>query len=58
MKRQEWELGGRPIAGMLPRPSAMPPAMRPYWDAYFAVAETDATVETAQRLGAAVLRPL
>jgi predicted enzyme related to lactoylglutathione lyase len=56
LRRAEWQLNGRSIAGVLPRPPAMPAEMRPYWDVYFAVADTDATVTKAAEIGATVLR--
>lgn len=55
--RREWQLGGRSIAGLLPRPPAMPAEIPPYWDVYFAVEDPSATAEAAARLGGTVLLP-
>jgi uncharacterized protein len=50
----EWKLGGKSIGGMLPKQAEMPAEMPPNWGVYFAVADTDASVELAQKLGATV----
>jgi uncharacterized protein len=55
--RREWQLGGRSISGLLPRPPAMPAEIPPYWDVYFAVADTPAVVDAAARLGGTTLMP-
>ena len=57
LQRREWQVSGRSIAGLLPRPPAMPKAIPPYWDVIFAVADPVATVEAAVRLGATNLMP-
>jgi uncharacterized protein len=57
LQRREWQARGRSVAGLLPRPPAMPKAIPPYWDVIFAVADPAATVETAVRLGAKNLMP-
>jgi predicted enzyme related to lactoylglutathione lyase len=57
LQRREWQVRGRSMAGMLPRPPAMPAEMQPYWDVYFEVADTNATVKEAARLGGTVLMP-
>ncbi|UCI10404.1 VOC family protein [Mesorhizobium sp. B1-1-8] len=54
---REWQVGGRSIAGLLPRPPAMPKEIPPYWDVMFAVTDPTATVETAVSLGATNLMP-
>lgn len=55
--RREWLLDGRAIAGVMPRPAAMPPEMKPYWDVFFEVADVARAVETASSNGATVLLP-
>lgn len=50
----EWKLSGNSIGGMLAKQPEMPAEMPPNWGVYFAVADTDATVELAQKLGATV----
>lgn len=52
----EWEIGGRVVAGMADS-STGGTAHSPGWTVYFAVADCDAAVETAQGLGAAVTVP-
>ncbi|NYE63786.1 hypothetical protein FHW58_005020 [Duganella sp. 1224] len=56
-QRRQWLLDGRPVAGLLPRPPAMPADMPPYWDVYFGVAALDGVAETVERLGGVVLLP-
>lgn len=56
-QRREWNIRGRSIAGLLPRPPAMPKEIPPYWDVMFGVADPAAAVETAVRLGAKNLMP-
>jgi predicted enzyme related to lactoylglutathione lyase len=53
----EWKVGGRSIGGMMSKPPTMPPGTPSFWGVYFAVADTDAAVATAQDLGASVLMP-
>jgi predicted enzyme related to lactoylglutathione lyase len=55
--RREWLANGRPIAGLLPRPPAMPKEIPRYWDVFFEVADPAATVEKAVRLGGRNLMP-
>jgi predicted enzyme related to lactoylglutathione lyase len=55
LNRREWLLDGRPIAGLLPRPAAMPAEMPVYWDTYFGTADPDAATKLAATLGATVL---
>ncbi len=50
----EWKLSGNSIGGMLAKSPEMPAEMPPNWGVYFAVADTDATVELAQKLGASL----
>jgi hypothetical protein len=56
-QRREWQGGGRSIAGLLPRPPAMPKTIPPYWDVIFSVADPAATVALAVSLGATSLMP-
>jgi uncharacterized protein len=58
LNRREWRVDGRPIAGLLPRPPAMPPAMPVYWDTYFGAADPAAAIKLAQTLGGTVLMGL
>ncbi|MDT4926002.1 MAG: uncharacterized protein QOG01_3715 [Pseudonocardiales bacterium] len=51
LQRREWQLGGRSIAGLLPRPPAMAPEIPVYWDVYFAVADAVAAADIATQAG-------
>jgi predicted enzyme related to lactoylglutathione lyase len=42
---------------MMSKPPTMPPGTPSFWGVYFAVADTDAAVASAQDLGASVLMP-
>jgi len=53
----EWQLGGRVIGGMLPKPPTVPAEVPSSWNVYFAVEDTDVAVSTAQRLGGSLLMP-
>jgi predicted enzyme related to lactoylglutathione lyase len=55
LNRREWLVDGRSVAGLLPRPAAMPAEMPVYWDTYFGTADPDAAVGLAVTLGATVL---
>ncbi|WP_327365151.1 VOC family protein [Streptomyces sp. NBC_01217] len=55
LNRRDWQLGGRSISVLLPRPPAMPAEIPPYWDAYFTVADAQQTTDAAVQLGATVL---
>ncbi len=55
LNRREWLVDGRPIAGLLPRPAAMPAEIAVYWDTYFGTADPDAAIRLATTLGATVL---
>lgn len=48
-------VNGRPIAGVMGLPPGVPAEVRSYWNAYFAVADTPATVARVRELGGAVL---
>ncbi len=54
MQYTEFRLDDQPVAGGQPPPM---PGIPPVWVVYFAVADTDATVAEATRLGAQVLAP-
>jgi uncharacterized protein len=51
----EWQVGGRPVGGMMAKPPTMPPNTPSFWGVYFAVEDTDAALAKAQDLGASVL---
>jgi predicted enzyme related to lactoylglutathione lyase len=55
LNRREWLVDGRPVAGLLPRPAAMPAETPVYWDTYFGTADPDAALRLAATLGATVL---
>ena len=46
--------GDRPSVGMMAKPPHMPPDMPSFWIPYFMVADVDASVASAQKLGAQV----
>lgn len=54
-QRADWQLNGRAVAGIMPRPPAMPAEMKPYWDVYFGSEHLVQTVASARSLGAQVL---
>ncbi|HXQ76437.1 MAG TPA: VOC family protein [Acidimicrobiales bacterium] len=54
MEYTEWKNGGATIGGMLEMPAMVPAQVPAHWLVYFAVSDTDATVATAQKLGATV----
>ena len=50
-----WEVGGKPIGGMMPMTDhAFPPEVPAHWSVCFAVADADGTIEKAKQLGANV----
>ncbi len=53
----EFQLGDRTIAGMQQIGEMVPAGTPPHWLVYFAVADTDATIEKATSLGATVTVP-
>jgi predicted enzyme related to lactoylglutathione lyase len=55
LRRREWLVDDRPIAGLLPRPAAMPAEVPVYWDTYLGTADPDAAIRLAATLGATVL---
>lgn len=52
-----WRLNDQVIAGMIRMTERWPADLPAHWMAYFAVADTDRTVESLQRLGGGVLVP-
>lgn len=57
LERREWQLRGHSVAGLLPRPPAMPKEIPPYWDVYFAVTDPAEAVQSVKRLGGTNLMP-
>ena len=55
--RREWQVHGERVAGLLPRPPAMPAEIPPYWDVYFAVDDIAAASKTAADHGGTRLMP-
>jgi predicted enzyme related to lactoylglutathione lyase len=53
----EWQVGGRPIGGVMPKPPTIPAEAPPFWNVYFAVADADAAVSEVLRLGGSVMMP-
>lgn len=51
----EWRLAGRTIGGLMAKPAEMPAEVPPYWGTYFAVVDTDRTVERIRELGGTVM---
>lgn len=49
-----WELDGKPVGGMMEINEYFPPDLPPHWSVCFAVADCDATVAKARKLGATV----
>lgn len=56
-KRRVWQSRGRLIAGLLPRPAAMPKEIPAYWDVFFGVEDSAMTVEKVTGLGGRNLMP-
>jgi uncharacterized protein len=50
-------VGDRSVGGLMAKREDMPAAIPPHWGVYFAVVDTDATVERATTLGASVMVP-
>ncbi|HLX86979.1 MAG TPA: VOC family protein [Acidimicrobiales bacterium] len=57
MAYTEWKLGDRSIGGMMTMPEMVPAEVPAHWLVYFGTDDTDATVATAEKLGAATLMP-
>jgi uncharacterized protein len=53
----EWQVNGRSVGGMMPKPSTMPADVPPHWGVYFAVADADIAVERVAELGGTVHVP-
>lgn len=53
-----WQVAGTGIAGMMPMGSMFPAEVPPHWGVYFAVADADAALAEAQRLGARAQVPV
>lgn len=51
----EFRLDDRSVAGMMPKPDQMPADAPPFWGVYFAVEDTDATIEKVAALGGSTL---
>jgi uncharacterized protein len=51
----ELQLGGRSIAGMMPKPPTMPAAVPPFWGVYFTVDDPEAAAARIKELGGTVL---
>ena len=47
----EWQVGGRSVGGMMPKPPMMPAEVPPTGAVYFAVADTDTAVARVVELG-------
>ncbi|MEV6484960.1 VOC family protein [Streptomyces sp. NPDC051576] len=55
LSRRTWQLNGRAVAELLPRPPAMPVEIPPYWDIYFTVGDAEAAITAVTALGGTVL---
>jgi predicted enzyme related to lactoylglutathione lyase len=53
----EFKVGGRAIAGGMPKGPMLPPEMPSHWSVYFAVADLDAAVGSVKDLGGQVVMP-
>lgn len=53
----EWHLGENVVGGAMPMPEMVPAEVPSYWNAYFAVADVDASAAKATELGGNVLFP-
>jgi predicted enzyme related to lactoylglutathione lyase len=51
----EFQLDGRPLAGMMAKPAEMPAEVPPMWGVYFAVDDTDGALARAVELGGSAL---
>lgn len=51
----EVQVGGRTVAGVMPRPEAMPAEVPDHWLVYFGTSDLDADLKRATDLGASVL---
>jgi predicted enzyme related to lactoylglutathione lyase len=55
LNRRGWLVAGQRIAGLLPRPAAMPPEVPVYWDTWFGSANPDGAARAAPDLGGTLL---
>jgi len=55
LNRREWLLDGQRIAGLLPRPPAMPSEVPVYWDTWFGSADPDGAARLAPDVGGTLL---
>jgi predicted enzyme related to lactoylglutathione lyase len=55
MPYTEFQVDGRSIAGVMPKPPMAPAEMPPMWGVYFAVTDTDAVIARVKALGGSVL---
>lgn len=55
LNRREWQLNGRAVSELLPRPPVMPAEIPPYWDVYFTVADAEAATRAVDSLGGTTL---
>jgi predicted enzyme related to lactoylglutathione lyase len=53
----ECKLGGRPIAGIMPKPEMMAPDAPNFWSVYFSVDDTDKAVTRVTELGGSSVTP-
>lgn len=53
----EFTLGGKSVAGVMPKPAEMPAGVPPYWMPYFQVVDPDRTAAEAAALGGTVVAP-
>lgn len=51
----EWQVGGRPIGGMMAKPPTIPEGVPSFWNVYFIVADADATADRVKELGGSVM---
>lgn len=51
----EFQVSGRTVGGVMPRPAELPAEVPDHWLVYFAVADVDAEAERARELGATVV---
>ena len=52
-----WNVGGQPVAGMMPMPATVPAEVPSYWLVYFEVTDCDQAASTVTALGGQVVLP-
>jgi predicted enzyme related to lactoylglutathione lyase len=57
LRRRVLSADGRPVAGLLPKAPHMPADLRPYWDVYFRVADTDVAASAVPLIGGRIVLP-